>query len=58
MNQSGQICIAAAISPFKADREIARQLHIERNLIFKEVYLSTPFSECEKRDVKGLYKKA
>ena len=40
------------------DRELARELHIKNELPFFEVYVNTPLDECEKRDVKGLYKKA
>lgn len=55
MNDAGIIVITALISPYEKDREEAR------NTIgnaFKEVYLSTSIEECERRDVKGLYKKA
>jgi 3'-phosphoadenosine 5'-phosphosulfate synthase len=40
------------------DRDLARDLHKEADLPFFEIYVNTPLSECEKRDVKGLYKKA
>ncbi len=43
---------------WRQDRDIARALHKEADLPFFEVYVSTPLDECEKRDVKGLYKKA
>jgi len=53
---AGMICIAAFISPFRKDREDARRIiGMERML---EVYLSTPIEVCERRDTKGLYKKA
>ena len=52
---SGMNVICTFISPIKAQREFARNL-IGRD--FVEIYLSTPLSVCEKRDVKGLYKKA
>jgi len=56
MMDAGLIVICAFISPFKAERRLARELAGERRFI--EVYLNTPMSVCEKRDVKGLYQKA
>ena len=50
----GFVVIVALISPFRADRDLARTT---LGSLFKEVYLSTPLSECERRDPKGLYKK-
>lgn len=55
MNDAGLIVLVAFISPFEADRERARQII---GSSFKEIYVSTPLEECERRDVKGLYKKA
>lgn len=52
----GIITIAAFISPTEAIRQMAAGI-IGKN-DFLEVYVSTPLEECEKRDVKGLYKKA
>ena len=40
------------------DRDLARELHAAAELPFFEVFVNTPLEECEKRDVKGLYKKA
>ena len=40
------------------DRSRARKLHEEYGLPFFEVFIDTPLEICEKRDVKGLYKKA
>ena len=40
------------------DRQKARQLHEDVGLPFYEVFVDTPCEVCEKRDVKGLYKKA
>ena len=37
---------------------MARELHNKNDLPFFEVFVNTPLEECEKRDVKGLYKKA
>lgn len=56
MNDAGLIVLTSFISPFRSDRERARQIIGEGNFI--EIYVSTPIEECEKRDVKGLYKKA
>lgn len=55
MNDAGLIVLTAFISPYKRDRENAREIIGED---FFEVYVSTPLEECERRDVKGLYKKA
>ncbi len=56
MNDAGLIVITSFISPFMRDRRNAREIIGEDSFI--EVYVSTPVEECEKRDVKGLYKKA
>ena len=56
MVDAGLIVIVAAISPFRADREAARQLFPEGT--FVEVYVSTPFDVCARRDPKGLYREA
>jgi adenylyl-sulfate kinase len=53
---SGAIVITALISPKKAHRQQARNAFEKGTFI--EVFIDTPFSDCEKRDVKGLYKKA
>ena len=55
-NDAGLIVTTSFISPYKSDRDKARQ--IIGNDSFVEIYVSTPVNECEKRDVKGLYKKA
>lgn len=56
MMDAGLIVICAFISPFKIERRLARELAGENRFI--EVYLNTPISICEERDVKGLYQKA
>lgn len=53
---SGAIVITAFISPFKSDRAMVRDLLPQGQFI--EVFVDTPLEECEKRDSKGLYKKA
>ena len=55
MNDAGLIVITAFISPYRQDRRNAKKI-IGRD--FREVYVSTSIEECEKRDVKGLYKAA
>ncbi|MCD7864859.1 MAG: adenylyl-sulfate kinase [Clostridiales bacterium] len=55
MNDAGLIVLASFISPFIRDRRNAREIIGDA---FVEVYVNTPLEECEKRDVKGLYKKA
>ncbi|MEZ3508148.1 MAG: adenylyl-sulfate kinase [Lachnospiraceae bacterium] len=55
MNDAGLIVLTAFISPYKKDRENAKEII---GADFFEVYVSTPLEECERRDVKGLYKKA
>lgn len=55
---SGTIALTSFISPYAGDRDAARALHESAGLPFLEVFVDTPVSECEKRDPKGLYKKA
>ena len=56
MMDAGLIVMTAFISPFRHEREMARNLVGREH--FVEVYVSTPLEVCEERDVKGLYKKA
>ena len=53
---AGLITLSAFISPFKQDRQLARDLLDQGEFI--EVFIDTPLSECEKRDPKGLYERA
>ena len=53
---AGLICIAAFISPYRADRDQVRALMAEGD--FMEVFVDCPVEVCERRDPKGLYKKA
>ncbi|WZY35412.1 adenylyl-sulfate kinase [Bacillus sp. FSL W8-1122] len=53
---AGTIVSTAFISPFQSDRDQARALLADGE--FVEVYVKCPLEECERRDVKGLYKKA
>ncbi|PIL36070.1 hypothetical protein GSI_01730 [Ganoderma sinense ZZ0214-1] len=52
------ITLTAFISPYRADRAVARELHEKAGLAFVEVFVDAPLSVVEQRDPKGLYKKA
>ncbi|MEG0258758.1 MAG: adenylyl-sulfate kinase [Lysinibacillus sp.] len=54
--ESGQIVLTAFISPYRADRQVVRELVEDGEFI--EVYVKCSVEACEKRDPKGLYKKA
>jgi bifunctional enzyme CysN/CysC len=56
MTDAGLIVITAFISPFKAERDMVRAMLPAGEFI--EIFVDTPLHEAEKRDVKGLYKKA
>ena len=56
MTDAGLIVITAFISPFRAERQMVRDLLPDGE--FVEIFVDTPLSVAEKRDVKGLYKKA
>ncbi|WP_022851598.1 adenylyl-sulfate kinase [Limisalsivibrio acetivorans] len=56
MASAGLIVITAFISPFGRDRDVARRAASDKN--FFEIHVNCPLEECEKRDPKGLYKKA
>ena len=53
---TGVITLAAFVSPTNDVREMAREIIGEED--FKEIFISTPLEECERRDVKGLYARA
>lgn len=55
LNDAGLIVLVSFISPYHSDRVRAKQIIGDA---FSEIYVSTPLEECERRDVKGLYKKA
>jgi len=61
---SATIAITSFISPYRADREVARKLHEQviaeddEGIPFVEVFVDVPIDVAEKRDPKGLYKKA
>ncbi len=54
----GVIAMTSFISPYRKDRDLARELHAKAGLAFVEVHMATPIETCEQRDPKGLYKKA
>ena len=56
MYEAGLITLVACISPFQAERDFARSL-VARDR-FVEVFVDTPLALCEKRDTKGLYRRA
>jgi len=56
MIDAGLICITSFISPFESERSMVRTLFSDNE--FVEVFVDTPLSVCEERDVKGLYAKA
>ena len=54
LTRNGVVTLVSAISPYRSAREAVR-LRIPN---FLEVYVNAPVEECERRDVKGLYKRA
>jgi bifunctional enzyme CysN/CysC len=56
MTDAGLIVLTAFISPFRAERRMVREMSLPGE--FVEIYVETPLEVAEKRDVKGLYKKA
>jgi bifunctional enzyme CysN/CysC len=56
MTDAGLIVITAFISPFRAERQMVREMMAPGEFI--EIHIDTPLADAEKRDVKGLYKKA
>jgi adenylyl-sulfate kinase len=55
---AGAVTLVSLVSPYAADRELARDLHERDGIDFLEVYVATPLSLCEQRDPKGLYARA
>lgn len=53
---TGIITVASFVSPTRELRDLARNIVGEAD--FREIYVSTPLAECERRDVKGLYARA
>jgi adenylylsulfate kinase len=57
-SDAGIITITSFISPYRSDRDRVRRLHEGAGLPFLEIHVDCPIEEAEKRDPKGLYKKA
>ena len=58
MADAGAVVITAFISPYRMDRRRAREIALEGNAEFIEVFIDAPLEVCETRDPKNLYKKA
>src|SRR5438874_5767745 len=58
MADAGTVVITAFISPYRMDRSRAREIALEGNAEFIEVFVDAPLEVCEARDPKHLYKKA
>ena len=55
---AGVVALVSLVSPYRADRDLARSLHADDDLPFLEVWVSTTAEECARRDPKGLYARA
>jgi len=58
MADAGLVVLVPLISPYRADRDLVRELHVAADLRFHEVFVDMPIELCEQRDPKGLYAKA
>ena len=56
--EAGVVALVALVSPYAADRAVARAIHESAGVPFVEVYVATGLAECERRDPKGLYARA
>lgn len=56
LTDAGMIVIVSLISPFQSERERARRTLVDGEFI--EIFIDTPLAECERRDPKGLYRRA
>ncbi|MEE8057555.1 MAG: adenylyl-sulfate kinase [Pseudomonadales bacterium] len=54
----GVITLSSFVSPYRADRDLVRELHEQAGMQFIEIYVDVPLDVAESRDPKGLYKKA
>ncbi|MCP3907541.1 MAG: adenylyl-sulfate kinase [Oceanicoccus sp.] len=54
----GVITLSSFVSPYRADRDLVRELHEAAGMQFIEVFVDVPLDVAESRDPKGLYKKA
>ncbi|MBB3045914.1 adenylylsulfate kinase [Litorivivens lipolytica] len=55
---TGVIVLSSFVSPYRADRDLVRELHDQSDMDFLEIFVDVPLSVAEERDPKGLYKKA
>ncbi|MEO6470357.1 MAG: adenylyl-sulfate kinase, partial [Aeromicrobium sp.] len=58
MADSGVVAIVSLVSPYRAHRDAAREIHEADNLPFLEIFIDTPLEVAEARDTKGMYAKA
>jgi len=58
MADAGTVVITSFISPYRADRQLARESALKAGVEFVEVFVDAPLAVCEERDSKGLYQKA
>jgi adenylylsulfate kinase len=58
LSDVGIVAITSFISPFRKDRELAREMHERAGIGFVEVFVDTPLEICEQRDPRELYKRA
>jgi adenylyl-sulfate kinase len=58
MADAGTVVITSFISPYRLDRQLAREIALQAGAEFVEVFVNAPLSVCEERDPKGLYEKA
>lgn len=56
--QAGLVVVVALISPFRADRAAVAERVRGAGVPFAEIYIDAPLAECERRDPKGLYRRA
>ena len=56
--EAGTVAIVSLISPYAADRQLARCLHDQDRVAFIEVFVDTPIEECARRDPKRLHARA
>lgn len=55
---AGLIALSSFVSPYRVDRDLVRELHEDAGIDFIEIHVDVPLAEAERRDPKGLYKKA
>jgi adenylylsulfate kinase-like enzyme len=58
MADAGTVVITSFISPYRMDRQLARESALQAGVEFVEVFVDAPLAVCEGRDSKGLYQKA